>query len=148
MPLKTLVDEQPQLNLTSMIDVLFLLIIFFMLATKFSDQERSIDVHVPQVGDAAALTEAPDRRTINLYRDGRISLDRQFVTLEELTAQLAAARAEYAQLGVTVRGDADGRFQHVADVLDACRRAGVNDMAIAVRTEQANVAEAPRAATR
>jgi biopolymer transport protein ExbD len=140
MPLKTLVDEQPQMNLTSMIDVLFLLIIFFMLATKFSDQERSIDVTVPQIGPAAALTEAPDRRTINLYRDGRISLDRQFLTLEELTARLAAARADYPELGVILRGDADGKFQHVADVLDACRQAGVIDMAIAVRPQQPSVA--------
>lgn len=144
MPLKTLVDEQPSMNLTSMIDVLFLLIIFFMLATKFSDQERSIDVQVPQVGPAAALSDPPDRRTINLYRDGRIALDRQFLTLEELTERLAAARAEYSDLGVTLRGDADGRFQHVADVLGACRRAGVSDIAIAVRPEQSTTGVASR----
>jgi biopolymer transport protein ExbD len=137
MPLKTLVDEQPTMNLTSMIDVLFLLIIFFMLATKFSDQERSIDVQVPQVGKAAALSDPPDRKTINLYRDGRLSLEGQFLTLDELAVRLSNAQANYPDLGVTLRGDADGRFQHIADVLAACRRAGVADLAIAVRNEEA-----------
>ncbi len=133
MPLKTHQDEAPSLNLTSMIDVVFLLIIFFMVGTKFTDMERNIALQVPQVSDGGALAPAPEKRVINVYRDGRISLDRQFVTLEQLTAELAAARAEYADLGVIVRGDAEGPFQHVASALNACRQAGVSDMGISVR---------------
>src|SRR5690242_20795133 len=49
-------DEMPTLNLTSMIDVLFLLIIFFMVATKFDEMERNIEVDVPQVAQAGEGT--------------------------------------------------------------------------------------------
>ena len=52
MPLKIQHDEAPALNLTSMIDVLFLLIIFFMVATKFDEMERNIEVAVPEVAQA------------------------------------------------------------------------------------------------
>lgn len=53
MPLKTHTDEQPSLNLTSMIDVVFLLIIFFMVGTKFTELERKIGLQVPEVNDSA-----------------------------------------------------------------------------------------------
>jgi len=72
MPLKTHLDEQPTLNLTPMIDIVFLLIIFFMLGTKITEIERKIPLKVPEVTDHGALSAAPERRIINVYRDGTI----------------------------------------------------------------------------
>lgn len=133
MPLKTQFDESPTINLTPMIDVVFLLIIFFMVGTEFTELERKIALRIPEVSDVKALTPAPERRVVNVYRDGRIALDREIVSLEQLVDQLVAARQEYADLGVMVRGDADGSFQSVASVLGACREAGVGEMGISVR---------------
>jgi biopolymer transport protein ExbD len=133
MPIKTLLDEQPTLNLTSMIDVVFLLLIFFLVGTQFSDEERSIDLQVPAVADGGALTAAPEQRVVNVYRDGRITLDGEDVTLEELTRRLASARSQYSDLGVVVRGDGAGPFQGVAEVLNACKQAGISELAISVR---------------
>ncbi len=133
MPLKTHQDEAPSLNLTSMIDVVFLLIIFFMVGTKFTEMERKISLQVPQVSDAGTLAPAPEKYVVNVYRDGRTSLDREIVTLEQLTARLAQARSEYEGLGVIVRGDAEGQFQHVTNALNACRQAGIAEMGISVR---------------
>ena len=139
MPLKTHLDEQPTLNLTPMIDVVFLLIIFFMVGTKFTELERKIALEVPQVSDVKALTPAPERRVINVHRDGRIEVDRAFVSLDELVQHLASARREYADLGVLVRGDAEGEFQNVAGVLGACRQAGIAEMGISVRLARKEV---------
>ena len=133
MPLKTHLDEQPSLNLTPMIDIVFLLIIFFMVGTKFSELERKIGLRVPEVSHAEALTAAPEPRVVNVYRDGAITLDRTPVTLQELTQTLAATRSQYSDLGVLVRGDASGRFQNVAEVLNACKQADVRELGIAVR---------------
>lgn len=133
MPLKTHADEPPGLNLTSMIDVLFLLIIFFMVGTKFTELERKIGLRVPQVADHGALSAAPEKKVVNVYDDGQITLDRQNVSLSELTRELATARAQYPDLGVLVRGDGAGRFQRVAEVLNACKQAGVAELAISVR---------------
>lgn len=133
MPLKTHQDEQPTLNLTPMIDIMFLLIIFFMVGTKFAEWEHKLALKVPEVKETEALAPAPEKRVINVYRDGRIALDSDFVTLDELTTRLNSARREYHGLGVVVRGDAEGTFQHVATVLGTCREAGITDMGISVR---------------
>jgi len=133
MPLKTHLDEQPTLNLTPMIDIVFLLIIFFMLGTKITEIERKIPLKVPEVTDHGALSAAPERRIINVYRDGTITLDRKTVTLDELTQELARVVRQYEDLGVLVRGDAYTLYQRVAEVLNACSQAGVRDLNISVR---------------
>ena len=133
MPLKTHIDESPSLNLTPMIDIVFLLIIFFMVGTKFTELERKIALQVPQVSDVGALTPAPEKRVINVYQDGRVSLDRKIISLDELKLQLEAARGQYSDLGVMVRGDAEGAFQNVATVLGICRQAGISELGISVR---------------
>ena len=134
MPLKTHLDDEPTLNLTAMLDVMFLLIIFFMLGTRFVDNERKIGLRVPEVVDRGALTAAPARKEVNVYRDGAVTLDKNPVTLDELTTRLAAARRQYSELGVLVRGDARGEFQNVAAVLTACKQAGIQDLGITVRS--------------
>jgi biopolymer transport protein ExbD len=133
MPLKTHQDEQPSLNLTPMIDIVFLLVIFFMVGTKFAEWESKLSLNVPQIKEAGTLAPAPEKRVINVYRDGRVALDRQFVSIEQLQQRLSQARRQYQDMGVIVRGDAEGAFQHVASVLGACRQAGITDMGISVR---------------
>ena len=133
MPLKTHLDDEPTLNLTAMLDVMFLLIIFFMLGTRFVDTERKIGLRVPEIVDRGALTDAPERKTVSIYRDGVVTLDQQPVTLEQLAGRLAAAHRQYPDLGVLVRGDAKSEFQGVASVLNACKQAGIQDLNIAVR---------------
>ena len=133
MPLKTHSDDQPSLNLTPMIDVVFLLIIFFMVGTKFTELERQIGLQIPEVTDGGPLTAAPEKRVVNVYRDGQITLDRQPVTLEELTTELVNARSQYSELGVLVRGDAASAFQRVAEVLNSCKKAGIAELGISVK---------------
>jgi len=134
MPLKTHVDEAPALNLTSMVDVLFCLILFFMAASKFTELERKIGLQVPEVADKGALTAAPEKKTINVYRDGQIELDRKPIRdLEHLTGLLTRARRQYPELGVMIRGDGLSRFQRVAEVLNACKQAGISELGISVK---------------
>ena len=133
MPLKTYQDELPPINLTPMIDVVFNLIIFFMVSSSFADAEKQVDLTVPQVADSGALRATSARKTINVHRDGRITLDGRSATLSELTSRLAAERRQNVHLNVVLRGDADCPLQHVAGVFTACRKAGVSEMGIAVK---------------
>jgi biopolymer transport protein ExbD len=133
MPLKTSIDEPPTMNMIPMIDIMFNLIIFFLVGTEFASMEKNIALRVPEVVDKGALTQGPQRRVINVYRDGKITLDEAPVTLAELTSRLAAARSQYSDLGVLVRGDGKGQFQRVAEVLNACKQAGISELAISVR---------------
>ena len=136
MPLQVQREEQPSVNLTPMIDIVFLLIIFFMVGTKFSElseAERNISLNVPEVQNAKALTAAPKKRVINVFEDGKVTLDDVPLSLQELSTELTEAKEQYKGLGVIVRGDAAAFYQHVADVLAACNNAEINDLGISVR---------------
>jgi biopolymer transport protein ExbD len=133
MPLKTQHDELPSLNLTSMIDVLFLLIIFFMVATKFDELESNIDVAVPEVSQAGNDNQPPQPLVVMVQPDGSIELDGAPVSPDELTVRLAAKRISLGEPSVIIRGDAQCAFQHIATALAACREAGVSELGITVR---------------
>jgi biopolymer transport protein ExbD len=126
-------DELPALNLTSMIDVLFLLIIFFMVATKFDEMERNIEVAVPEVANAGDVAPPARPLVVTVLADGRVELDGTQLTLAELTTKLAAARTPLTEPTVVIRGDAQCAFQHVASTLAACQQAGISDLGITVR---------------
>lgn len=138
-------DEIPTLNLTPMIDVLMLLIIFFMVGTKFIESEKALQLQIPTVSEKARpMTTAPSKKAVNVYRDGSVTLDGKPVNLEQLTKRLASARSQYKGLGVLVRGDADANFQRVASVLNACKQAGISDLGISVRIARSETGNAVR----
>jgi len=131
MPLKIEREDQNAINLTPMIDIVFLLIIFFMVSTKFSELnevERDLAINVPAVSDATALTAAPNKRLVEVSKDGSIKLDRHAVTLSELKSKLSAAKQQYPKLGVVIRGDGQGALQHSVEVLATCRKAQITDL--------------------
>ena len=133
MPLKTYQDELPSINLTPMLDIVFNLIIFFVVGTRFIGAESKLPVQVPEVADAGKLSPAEEKHVVNVYRDGQVSLNDKFLTTIQLRQELEAARTRCPGLSVIVRGDGEGTFQNVAAVLNACRQAGVADMGISVR---------------
>lgn len=134
MPIKMLPQEEPQLNLTPMIDVILTLIIFFMVATKFNEEERAVDLKLPtaaQSGAPAAAAAAP--RVVNVQADGSILLGSTPTSLEDLPKQLMAARQQSPKLQVLVRGDRLTPHGRMADVYGAVRQAGIPDLGIAVK---------------
>jgi biopolymer transport protein ExbD len=140
MPLKTMRDEQPSINLAPMIDIVFLLIIFFMVGSQFtqwSGEERDLNVHVPQVAPTPANAADQRKRVINVLNTGEIRLDDQTVELGQLESLLRDARAQNPKTGVVIRGDSNSAYQAVADVIAACRRAEIQDLNLAVRVAQA-----------
>ena len=126
-------DDAPIINMTPMVDVILCLLVFFMAATRFAEEERRIDIKVPTVRDKGTLTAAPDPRIVNVYSDGRIALGDADVTLEELTNRLAAARSQYQGLAVLVRGDRLASHGRMTQIYEACRRAGIGELAISVK---------------
>lgn len=132
MPLKVTQDENLNLNLTPMIDVVFLLVIFFMVATKFTEAERNIELELPQVSAAGEAATPAKPRTITVTAEGATLLDGVEVTLEELTTTLAEAVRNTSDVQVVINGDARTPFQAVAAALAACREARVEDLGITV----------------
>jgi biopolymer transport protein ExbD len=137
MPLKTSHDEMPNLNLTSLIDVVFLLIVFFMTASKFTDPERDIDLKLPEVAKGESLSVTQKNREVVIHADGRISLDGETVTIDDLTKRLTEAIGATPDQSVVILGDAGSPFQHVAAAIAACKDAGVSQLSVSVQVADA-----------
>ena len=133
MPLK-LSDtvEEPHLNLTPMIDIVFLLIIFFMVGTQFTERERQFDINLPTASDAQPLTALPDELVVNVTAEGRFNVGGDFVSLPELESMLSEARGRFADQAVVIRGDASSQYQNIMNVIAACHRVQIHNIALPV----------------
>lgn len=118
-------DDERGIDLLPMLDMVFLLLIFFLAATTFARDEVELDLRLPP---ARSGVEAKGGHplVVNVLADGRITADGREVTLEALRQKLAAALARDAQQAVLVRGDAKAAFGTGIEVLDACRLAKVH----------------------
>jgi biopolymer transport protein ExbD len=134
-PLKLQPLEEPQLNLTPMIDVVFNLLIFFMVGTRFADLERQFDVQLPQVSAAQPLSNPPDEIVVNVYADGRLLVSREELSRAELQDRLTTARERYAEQAVLIRGDGGASFQQIADVLAVCHAAQIRNFSLATQLD-------------
>lgn len=133
MPLVRLTaDDDPAPNLAPMIDVILVLTIFFMCATKFSGDERRFELDLPQVG-GAAVADAARPEIVEVEADGGLRLGPDDVSLEELAARLAAARGAQPDVAVMIRGERAVPHGRMAEIYEACRTAGVRHVAISVR---------------
>ncbi|MFM7207827.1 MAG: ExbD/TolR family protein [Planctomycetaceae bacterium] len=133
MPLVRLdAEEDPVPNLAPMIDVILVLTIFFMCATKFSDDERRFDLDLPQAGAAApAATKGPE--IVEVEASGGIRFAGRQVEPAALAERLSEARASRPDLAVTIRGERAVSHGRMAEVYEACRTAGVTRVSIAVQ---------------
>lgn len=134
MPLKSTPDEMPSINLTPMIDIVFQLIIFFMVGAKFTEMEKKLDVNVPSTATRTNLPDAPERHVVNVYTDGRIIFKEQDVSLPQLKDQLRLLQAEQGELNVVIRCDRKAVVEKATDVMIACREAGITELGISVQS--------------
>jgi biopolymer transport protein ExbD len=131
MPLKTEQLEEPQLILTPVIDIMFLLLIFFMVGTQFTDDERHTAIKLPTASETLSVTSLPDPATVNVTSNGEVYLDGDPVGLSDLERRLAEMRQNYPGQAVLIRGDGAGDYQNIVDVLAAVKRAGVTGVSLA-----------------
>ena len=116
------------LEMTPMIDIVFLLMIFFLVASKLDEADRAIDVVLPQAAAAKPLTARPREFVINIDRAGNYFAGARPVTLEELGGLLRQSVAdEPARQTVIVRADEEVAHKFVVGAMDACVAAGIDD---------------------
>lgn len=143
MNLKPRPNEEPDLNLTSLIDVVLLLLIFFMVSTTFVDESR-IQITLPQAGAAAAPRPKRDPIEITVatsgeYRvNGKTLLNTSATTLSAAVAKLAGPERDNA---VTIRADARATHQAVVTAMDVVGRLGFRGINIATINEAATASK-------
>lgn len=124
-------------NMTPMIDVVFQLIIFFLVASHLTRTETQIDLRLPVASTGAEDTdfETP-RLTINVKEDGTLWLAGREIAAERLAEQLGEVRAkEGDNLEVRIRGSRSATYANVEPIMQACTQAGIWNVSYAVYRE-------------
>jgi biopolymer transport protein ExbD len=124
---------QPEVNLTSLIDVVFLLLIFFMVSTSFV-KESQIAISLPETDAAPVVDESPEQIDIMItdtgvfYVNGRELINNRAETLRNALQKVAGGDNA---LPVTISADADAKHQHVVTAMDVAGRLGFGQLKIA-----------------
>jgi biopolymer transport protein ExbD len=121
--------RKARIEIIPMIDTVFFLLVFFMIASLAMTVHGGIPVNLPKAARAEA---ARTPVSISISRDGTIYLEREAVEPAQLTARLQARARVEPKLAVVIEADTDVRHGQVVDVMDAARLAGVGKLAIAV----------------
>ncbi|MDY0165175.1 MAG: biopolymer transporter ExbD [Thermoguttaceae bacterium] len=123
-----------QLGLTPLIDIVFLLLIFFLVATRFAEEEREMDVLLPEASEAQPLTSKPRELFINIDHEGRYYVTGKIVTLDELQPILNAAYVNSpGRASVVIRADRRCRWDYVVSAMNACNRAKIRDYRVTTK---------------
>lgn len=130
MPAET---EEAQFQMAPMIDMVFLLLVFFMCASHLS-QSKNIKLEMPLAARGVVPKERPDRWTINITADGELFSGMNPVIREELGAMIVAAREENPALKVYLRADAATPHREVRKVMGIMAEAGIDDFIFGVYT--------------
>jgi len=136
MPLRTESLEEPSLNLTPMIDIVFLLIIFFMVGTRFSEMEQQFDIELPRATSLAPMSSTPDPIIVNVSRTGRINIGNEVLSSDELCRRLEVARENWAEQPVLIRADGENLYQAIIDVMRVCYQAQIHKFSLAFQPVQ------------
>ncbi len=119
-------------NMTPLIDVVFILLIFFVVTSSFV-KEAGIDVNRPTAQTAVRKERANIIIAVN--RDGEIWIDKKRSDLRSVRPQVERFKAENPEASVVILADEDSRTGVMVEVMDQVRLAGVSNVAIAASTQ-------------
>ena len=120
------------LNVTPMLDLAFVLLIIFVIATPLLEQGMKLDL--PEGGATDTAIERNDVRTVEISRAGQYLLDRRPHTLTQLETALVKAQATNPKTVVYIRADQHGYNKDSYAVIDICQR---HDLLLSLRTREA-----------
>ncbi|MCU0752089.1 MAG: biopolymer transporter ExbD [Akkermansiaceae bacterium] len=129
-------SRQPEpagMQLAPMIDIVFLLLIFFIVTWQFSRSETELNVSVPTAEEGAELTRPKGEIIINVLGDGVIRVEGSTVDLPQLHDKLAAIARQFENQPVRIRGDGSVAYQRIVEVIDTCQKAGIWNISFATQ---------------
>jgi biopolymer transport protein ExbD len=113
------------IDFVPMVDVLFNLLIFFLLATSMAQAEREMSIALPHAASSGPISMAMREIIINVHADGTPEVAGQRLTNDDLGAMIRSAVANNPEQKVSVRGDRTAAYASIAAVLDTCKGAGI-----------------------
>ncbi len=128
--------ESSGFQIAPMIDIVFLLLIFFLVTWNFSKDEMELDVQVPTAREGKESRRAVGEVILNVKADGSVIMNRRELNTEELQVALSKIQKLYPDQAVVLRGDETTEYSRIVEVLDVCRSANIWNVAFATSKPQ------------
>jgi biopolymer transport protein ExbD len=123
--------QHPGIQLAPLVDVLLLLLIFFLMTWNAARNENELDVKVPKASAAKEKNAPIGDVVVNVKADGNVVVNRRTLTGPELSDLLKNLVQLNAEQAVVIRGDEAGAYKNIVGVLNICSEAGVTNVAFA-----------------
>lgn len=129
---RSIVERQDEPNITPLIDIVFILLIFFIVTATFI-KEAKVEIERPQASTAQKITA----KEIRVYVDkaGNIYIDDQVVKIWALQSKIREMLANTTNKTVLVIADKDAKVETLVEVVDQARLAGAKDVAVSTKEE-------------
>jgi biopolymer transport protein ExbD len=125
------------LNMTPLIDVVFQLLLFFLVATRFAAEDRELDVMLPAASEARPLIAQPRELFVNIDHQGQYFIQGKVVNGDEVAQILRQAAADNpAHQSVIIRADRRVQLDSAVFVMNACNQAGIFDYTLTTSGEE------------
>ena len=117
------------LSMTPLIDIVFLLLIFFLVTTRFSEEDHELEVMLPTASEAKPLVVKPKEIFINIDAEGAYFVGNERLDLQKVESVLSKADVNNPTgQTVIIRADKRCEWDHVVSAINACQRAGIHDI--------------------
>ena len=126
--------EKARIEVIPMIDIVFFLLVFFMISTLSMTVNRSLPVNLPKA--ASSQQELGETANLTVTKDGALFLNKKPITLQDMVSKVKAELAKAPELSVIVTADDQTSHGAIVDVIDEMRVAGVSRLAIAVNPKR------------
>jgi biopolymer transport protein ExbD len=130
------ISRQPPpiaLQLAPMIDILLLLLSFFIISWQFSRSETELNVSVPTAQEGADPNRQRGEIIINILADGSVKVEGTSMDLPRLSEKLSAIAKQYSNQPVRIRGDGSVPYQRIVEVIDTCQKSGIWNISFATQ---------------
>ena len=128
-------DTEEPINLLNLIDTLFFLLMFFLIATRFKEEERAVGIQLPQLASSQPLSAVPQQLIINIREDGTMLVANKNYNPDELL-DLLTKNAASGNRDVLIRADERSFHRYFANVAGLCRKAGIPEVKIGYLLEE------------
>jgi biopolymer transport protein ExbD len=125
-------EQKHGFPLTSLIDLMFILLIFFMTASMYAEFESELNVQVPVSSEAVSIEREPTEIIVNVTKDGKYVVNQVPRSPQEIEEMLVQIARTYRGSHIIIRGDQDTSYRHIVRVLDACKKADIWNVSFAV----------------
>jgi biopolymer transport protein ExbD len=122
-----------EMQMAPMIDIVFLLLIFFIVTWNYARFETELNISVPAAEEGQDPQRSIGEIIVNVREDGVIVVLSQELTEEQLLGRLSELAAVYRDQAVILRGDSKTSYEDIVKVLDICQKAGIWNVAFATR---------------